>query len=92
MCRIIPHFHGILPANSCYGVMFVIQSDLQGQWVNFKFNFLKILFLTNTNVNKHHDCVIPIFYMTLTGKSIYGIILVIQGFLQDQEVNSEVEM
>ena len=30
--------------------MFVIQGDLQGQKVNLKLKFWKILFLTNTNI------------------------------------------
>ena len=56
MCRLIPHFYGFLTEKSFYGmIMFVIQGDLQDQKVNFNFQFLKILFLTSSNINKHHD-------------------------------------
>ena len=48
----IPHFHGILTGKFIYGIMFVIQGNLQGQKVNLMVKFLKILFLTNTNSSK----------------------------------------
>ena len=35
--------------------------------------------------------VIPRFDMILTGKSIYGIVFMIQGHLQGQNVNSKVK-
>ena len=49
---VIPHFYGISTGKSIYGTMFVIQGDLQGQKVNSKVKFLKILFLINTNSSK----------------------------------------
>ena len=38
--------------------MSVIQGDLQGQRVNFNVKFLKIICVTNTNINKHHNLII----------------------------------
>ena len=38
---VIPNFHGISTDKSIYGIMFVIQGDLQGQKVNSKVKFLK---------------------------------------------------
>ena len=55
---VIPHFHGILTCKSFYGIMSVIQSDLQGQRDYFKVKFRKKIFGTNTNINKHHNLII----------------------------------
>ena len=41
-----------------------------------------MLFLTNTNINKH---VVPLLNVILTGESIYGTILVIQEYFQDKK-------
>ena len=38
--------------------MYVIQGDLQGQKVNFKLKFLKILIVTDAKINKHHNLII----------------------------------
>ena len=46
---VIPHFHGILHGKSIYGIMFVIQGDLQDQEVNLKKLKKK---LTSTNCSK----------------------------------------
>ena len=51
---VIPHLYGLFTGKSFYGIMFVIQGNLNDQLVNFKFQFLKILFLTSSNINKHH--------------------------------------
>ena len=48
----IPNFHGISTWKSIYGIMFVIQGGLQGQKVNSKGKFLKILFSINRNSSK----------------------------------------
>ena len=37
-------------------------------------------------------CVIPLFHVILSGKSIYGIILLIQGHFQGRMVISKVKM
>ena len=55
---VIPPFHGISTCKSFYGIMSVFQGDLRGQRVNFKVKFLKIIFATNTNINKHHNLII----------------------------------
>ena len=52
------HFHGILTYSLFNGIMYVIQGDLRGQRVNFEVKFLKIIFVTNTNINKHHNIII----------------------------------
>ena len=49
---VIPNFHAISTAKSIYGIMCVIRGDLQGQMVNSKVKFLKIIFLINTNSSK----------------------------------------
>ena len=48
----IPNFHGISTGRFIYRFMFVIQGHLQGQKVNSEGQFLKILFLSNTNSSK----------------------------------------
>ena len=48
----IPNFQGISTGRLIYSFMFVIQGDLQGQKVNSKGQFLKILFLLNKNSSK----------------------------------------
>ena len=75
-------FHEILTAKYIHGIMFVIQSDLQGRKVNSKVKFKKILCLTNTSKCN------TFFGRILSGESIYGIILGIQGHSQDVKVNS----
>ena len=47
-----------LTCKSFYGIMSVIQCDLQGQRVDFKVKFLKIIFVTNPIINKHHNLII----------------------------------
>ena len=37
----IPYFHGILTVKYIYGIMCMIQGEIQGQKVNFKVKFLK---------------------------------------------------
>ena len=49
---VIPNFHGISTGKFIYGIMFVIQGDFQGQKVNFKIKFVKLLFLINENSSK----------------------------------------
>ena len=67
--------------------MSVIQADLQGQKINLKVKFLKNIIL---NKYKQQISVRHYFlYMILNGKSIYGIILVIQEHFQDEKVNSK---
>ena len=48
----MPHFHGILTVKYIYGIMFVIQGDLQGQKDSLKVKFLKKKKITNTNSSK----------------------------------------
>ena len=55
---VIPHFYRILTFKCFYGIMYVIQGDLQGQKVNFKLKFLKILIVTDAKINKHHNLII----------------------------------
>ena len=40
---------------------------------------------------KQRTCVIPHFHVTLTGRSFYGIMFVIQCDLRDQKVNLKVK-
>ena len=49
---VILYVHRILSRKSIYGIVIVIQGDLHGQKVNLKVKFLKILFLTTTNIRK----------------------------------------
>ena len=46
--RFLPNV--ILTCKLFYGIMYVIQGDLQGQSANLKGKFLKIIFVTNTNM------------------------------------------
>ena len=57
-------------------IMFVIQGTcLHDQKVNFEFQFLKIFFSTSSNtLYQQASCVIPLFDLIFTVKSIYGII------------------
>ena len=78
---VIPHFHVILTGKSFYGIMSVIQGDLQGQRVNFKFKCLKIILVANNkfqHTSSSDKYIILLFEEVLTGEFIYGIILVIQ--------------
>ena len=61
---VTPNFHGISTGKSIYGIMFVIQ----GQKINSKVKFLKIIFSINTNSSK---C-ITYFYVILNRESICG--------------------
>ena len=49
---VIPNFYGISTGKFIYSIMFVIQGDFQGQKVNFKIKFVKLLFLKNKNSSK----------------------------------------
>ena len=55
---VMPHFHGILTCKSFYGIISVIQRELQGKMINFKVIFLKIIFVINTKINKHNNLII----------------------------------
>ena len=88
-------FRGILTGKSIYSIILVIeghlQGYLQGQKVNSKVNGIK-----NMIFNKHKYQEVYLFSVCfLTRKSIYSIILVIeghlQGHLQVQKVNSKVK-
>ena len=63
-----------MTGRSCYGTMFVIQSDLRDPKVNLKVKRLNIYLYKCQQTS----CVRPLFDPILTGESIYDIILVIQ--------------
>ena len=44
---VIPHVHVVLTGQSIFCIMFMTQGHLQGQKVNLKVNYAKLLFLTN---------------------------------------------
>ena len=48
---VIPHFHVILTGKAFYGIMFVIQGDLQGRNVKIKVKFPKVLFSTKIRLS-----------------------------------------
>ena len=70
---VISNFHGISTEKSIYGIMFVIQGDLQGQKVNSKLKFSKILFSIKTSSSKCNTY----FYVILIQNAFVVIHLVI---------------
>ena len=78
---VIPHFHVILTAQFVSCIIFMIQGYLQGQKVNFKVKYAKIPFLTNTA----RDMCNTSFAWDFVWKSIYGITLLIQCYLQGRK-------
>ena len=72
---VIPHFHVILTGQSISGIILKTQDHLQGQKDNFKVKEAKIPFLTS----KDRNMCITSFTWDFIWKSIYDIILLIQG-------------
>ena len=72
---VIPHFHMILTGQSISCIIFMIQGHLQGQKINFKVKQANIPFLTSKARNMCNTS----FTWDFIWKSIYGIILFIQG-------------